>query len=80
VVHKVVAGWDKSAALIEGSGIVLWKPLKRENDESGIEDAVLVLESAVVPKSGYRAIKAGRNRSAEDEGLAETVGEVLNFI
>jgi SCF-associated factor 1 len=80
VVHKVVAGWDKSAALIEGSGIVLWEPLKRENDETGTEDAALVLESAVVPKSGYRATKAARNQSAEEENLAETVGEVLNFI
>jgi SCF-associated factor 1 len=80
VTHKVVAGWNKSAALIEGSGIVLWDPLKRENDETATEDAALVLESAVVPKSGYRDTKTGRNRSVEHEDLADTVGEVLNFI
>jgi SCF-associated factor 1 len=80
VIHKVVAGWNKSAALIEGSGIVLWDPLKRENDETATEDAALVLESAVVPKSGYRDIKTGRSRSAEQEDLADSVGEVLNFI
>ena len=80
VVQKVVAGWDKSAALIEGSGIVLWEPLKRENDESATEDAVLVLETAVVPRSNHRDTKTGRFRTAEEENLAETVGEVLNFI
>jgi SCF-associated factor 1 len=80
VIHKVVAGWNKSAALIEGSGIVLWDPLKREHDETATEDAALVLESAVVPKSGYRDTKTARNLSAEHEDLANTVGEVLNFI
>ena len=80
VVHKVVAGWNKSAALIEGSGIVLWEPLKRENDETATEDAALVLESAVVPRSGCRNTKAGRTRAAENQDLAESVGEVLNFI
>ena len=80
VVHKVVAGWNKSAALIEGSGIVLWDPLQRENDEAATEDAALVLESAVVPRSNYRDMKTGRFRTAGEENLAETVGEVLNFI
>jgi SCF-associated factor 1 len=80
VVHKVVAGWNKSAAYIEGSGIVLWDPLQRENDESSIEDAVSVDESAAVPRSNYRNTKTGRSSTAEDDYLAETVGEVLNFI
>jgi SCF-associated factor 1 len=82
VVHKVVAGWNKSAALIEGSGIVLWDPLKREHDETATEDAALVLESAVVPKSGYRKTKTGRYMylSTYEEDLADTIGEVLNFI
>lgn len=80
VVQKVVAGWNKSAALIKGSGIVLWDPLRRENDETATEDAALVLESAVVPKTSYRDTKTGRFRTAEEENLAETVGEVLNFI
>jgi SCF-associated factor 1 len=80
VVHKVVAGWNKSAALIEGSGIVLWEPLKREDDESATEDAALVLESALVPRSGYRQVNASRNRSVEQNNLADTFGEVLNFI
>lgn len=80
VVHKVVAGWHNSAALIEGSGIVLWEPLIRENNETAIEDAALVLESAVVPMTGYRKTRSGKHTSAEEEELAEKVGEVLNFI
>lgn len=80
VVKKVVAGWNKSAALIEGSGIVLWEPLERENDESATEDAALVLESAAVPRTGYRESKANRQRSAEEDELAETIGQVLNYI
>ena len=80
VVHKVVAGWNKSAALIEGSGIVLWDPLMRESDESATEDAALVLESAVVPNSGYRESKNARNRTTEQDHLADTIGEVLSFI
>jgi SCF-associated factor 1 len=80
VVLKVVAGWNKSAALIEGSGIVLWDPLTRENDESAIEDTVTVDESAVVPRTSHRETKTGRFSTAEEETLAETFGEVLNFI
>lgn len=80
VVRKVVAGWNKSAALIDGSGIVLWEPLERENDESEAEDAVLVLESAAVPNTNFRDTKSSRNRSAEEEHLAETIGEVQSFI
>ncbi|KAK3061568.1 hypothetical protein LTR53_019733, partial [Teratosphaeriaceae sp. CCFEE 6253] len=56
-VHKVVAGWNKSAALVEGTGIVLWEPLQRGHDETATEDAALVLETAVVPKTSYRRPK-----------------------
>ncbi|RMY48349.1 hypothetical protein D0865_08133 [Hortaea werneckii] len=95
-VRKVVAGWDKSAALIEGTGIVVWDVLKREPGETGIEDAALVLESAVVPGTGFvrpgsRQRKAadavsGGERNGHASGstaefeLGERVGEVQNFI
>ncbi|KAI7181277.1 hypothetical protein KC324_g8721, partial [Hortaea werneckii] len=95
-VMKVVAGWDKSAALIEGTGIVVWDVLKREPGETEIEDAALVLESAVVPDTGFvrpgsRQRKAadavsggGRNvhasGSTAEFELGERVGEVQNFI
>lgn len=87
-VKKVVAGWNKSAALVEGTGIVLWDPLQRDPRDTETEDAALVLESAVVPKTHFRARpskpRGGGQRTAEpqdeDSRLAETVGEVQNFV
>lgn len=84
-VHKVVAGWNKSAALIEGTGIVLWDPLQRENGGTEVEDGQLVLESAVVPQTGFRHTKGNKRGvqvagDAGDMSLAETVGEVRTFI
>ncbi|KAK5117734.1 hypothetical protein LTR85_008709 [Meristemomyces frigidus] len=84
-VHKVVAGWNKSAALIEGTGIALWDPLQRGGDETEIEDAALVLESAVVPKTSFRHVKSNKRGrqttgSAADAMIAETVGEVQDFV
>ncbi|KAI6801947.1 hypothetical protein KC366_g15582 [Hortaea werneckii] len=95
-VRKVVAGWDKSAALVEGTGIVVWDVLKREPGETEIEDAALVLESAVVPSTGF-VRSASRQKKAADAGpggersgqasestiefeLGEQIGEVQNFI
>jgi SCF-associated factor 1 len=71
VVRKVVAGWNKSAALIEGTGIVVWEPLVMNPNECDVADAALVLETAVVPKTEHV------------EGRAETeeiVGAVENFV
>lgn len=69
-VKKVVAGWNKSAALIEGSGIIVWEPLQLDAEECDTLDAALVLESAVVPGTQY----------LESESEGELVGEVRNFI
>ncbi|KAK5137001.1 hypothetical protein LTR08_001508 [Meristemomyces frigidus] len=84
-VRKVVAGWNKSAALIEGAGIVLWDPLQRRHDDAATEDAALVLESAVVPKTDFRRSKGNQNARQAVESLADspldvTVGEVLDFV
>ncbi|KAF7186065.1 hypothetical protein HII31_12592 [Pseudocercospora fuligena] len=72
VVKKVVAGWNRSVALIEGTGLVLWEPLQLEPDECDALDAALVLESAVVSKT----------RHVQKSGLPEDadIGEVLNFV
>lgn len=78
-VHKVVAGWSKSSALVEGTGIVLWDPIKRGHDETEIEDAALVLESAFVPKTSFRQRTPNRQNDAT-ESLADSVGEVTNYI
>jgi SCF-associated factor 1 len=66
-VKKVVAGWNKSAALIESTGVVVWEPLHMDPDESEVGDAVLVLETAVVPLT------------ANLEKGEAAIGEVLNF-
>jgi SCF-associated factor 1 len=76
-VHKVVGGWNKSAALVEGTGIVLWEPLDRENDDVGDQDGALVLETAFVPKTNYLRTKWS---PTGDPSSADTVGEVLNFV
>ena len=84
-VHRVVAGWNKSAALIEGAGIVVWDPLQRGQDETEIEDAALVLESAIVPNTGFRRSKTSHNGRSTSGGpsalsLDTTIGEVLDFV
>lgn len=81
-VRKVVAGWNKSAALVEGTGIVVWEPLQRGHDDNEIEDTALVMQSVVVPKTDYRrtSVKAGSAGADYDATLAESVGEILNFV
>ncbi|EGP90152.1 uncharacterized protein MYCGRDRAFT_69058 [Zymoseptoria tritici IPO323] len=81
VVKKVVAGWNKSAALIEGTGIVVWEPLYLNPNECDVADAALVLETAVVPKTQHvdnrsRQSGSGRTQNDDDDGI----GEVRNFI
>ena len=82
VARKVVAGWNKSAALVEGTGIVLWQPLRRSNDPTETEDTVLVVESGVVPNTDFRRNKGPSQSHANGPGPAnsEAVGEVTNFI
>lgn len=82
VVKKVVAGWNKSAALIEGIGVVIWEPLSRNANELEIEDTALVLESVVVPKTGFVEEKTQgkmRRQAAGNPGK-DLIGEVRNFI
>ncbi|KAK8220152.1 hypothetical protein M8818_000568 [Zalaria obscura] len=78
-VKKVVAGWNKSAALVEGEGIVLWDPLTLSDDDTEIEDTALVLESATVPDSGHQR-SASDHRSRTQPTDSEAIGEVTNFI
>lgn len=56
-VRSVCAGWSRSMAYIEGTGIVVWIPsdqseLMGQSDQSEI-DTMLVMEQWVVPHSGY---------------------------
>lgn len=76
-VRKVFAGWNKSSALIDGTGIVLWDPLEREpGAQESEDDAALVLESAVVPSTGFRR----RGTQVSNTQDSERIGEVVNYI
>lgn len=77
-VKKVVAGWNKSAALIEGSGIVVWEPVQTSPEESEIEDTSMIYETAVVPRT--RFIDSEKRRMNDNDPAGEEVGEVQNFI
>jgi SCF-associated factor 1 len=76
-VKKVVAGWAKSAALVVGTGIVVWHPLARNpRQPEGEEDAVLVMETAICPGTDFQR----HATSFEPSSAGVTIGEVLNFI
>ncbi|KAI4719903.1 hypothetical protein E4T48_03911 [Aureobasidium sp. EXF-10727] len=76
-VKKVVAGWAKSAALVVGTGIVLWEPLTRgPRQPEGEEDAVLVLETAICPGTDYQK----HTTSFQPSPASSSIGEVQNFI
>lgn len=82
VVKKVVAGWNKSAAFIEGTGIVLWEPLQRGPDETANEDAALILESAVVPKTSFVEVTSSSRIHSRIyvPPAPDDVGEVRSFV
>ncbi|TIA38119.1 hypothetical protein D6C78_04221 [Aureobasidium pullulans] len=76
-VKKVVAGWSKSAALIVGSGIVVWEPIKRNaRQPEGEEDAVLVMETAICPGTDFQRSVT----SFEPSPASIDIGEVQNFV
>lgn len=79
VVKKVVAGWNKSAALIEGSGIVVWDVLQRR-DRNINEDTALVFESVRVPRTNEGEPAEMSNRQEGERMMSDQIGEVRNFI
>ncbi|OCL12588.1 RCC1/BLIP-II protein [Glonium stellatum] len=78
-VRQVVAGWSKSSAYIHGTGIILWAPVKRIQDEEDM-DTMFVMESVVVPKTAYQRQKNYFRDPKEVEALGEEVGSVVNYI
>lgn len=80
LVQKVVAGWNKSAALIKGKGIVIWEPAERGARGYEHEDTILVLQTATVPNTGFERGQVGRARRVDGSSPDEEVGEVLGFI
>lgn len=81
-VSKVVAGWNKSSALITGIGIVLWEPLARDPVTPEIEeDTAIVLQSATVPQTAYlRSNMDTRSSNIPSTPAGEHIGEVQNHI
>ncbi|KAK4505823.1 hypothetical protein PRZ48_003788 [Zasmidium cellare] len=78
VVKKVVAGWNKSVALIEGSGLVVWEPIRLSQEESETSDAALVLLSTVVPRTQY--VDSAPHKTSDGAVEGQDVGEVQSFI
>jgi SCF-associated factor 1 len=78
-VKQVVAGWSRSSAYIYGTGIVVWDPVERDDDDEST-DTMLVMENAEVPNTGYQRLKDTRKQSAEERTLGEDVGAILNYI
>lgn len=72
-VRKVVAGWNKSAALVNGIGIVVWTPLRVTH---GQDDTSPVLRSAIVPNTSERRSSSHSARVSSDG----SIGEVCNFV
>jgi SCF-associated factor 1 len=80
-VRKVLAGWSQSSAYIQGTGIVMWTPVKRDEGETESEiDTMLVTDAMEVPKTNYQRPKGSERETEERHALGEEVGEVLTYI
>ncbi|KAF2486343.1 hypothetical protein BDY17DRAFT_245952 [Neohortaea acidophila] len=81
VVKKVVAGWSKSAALIEGTGIVVWEPLKWHSEvENPPADLALVLETECVPGTDFVSHDQRQHARNQASDTTTDIGQVTNFI
>ncbi|KAF2112878.1 regulator of chromosome condensation 1/beta-lactamase-inhibitor protein II [Lophiotrema nucula] len=80
-IRKVVAGWSRSSAFVNGTGIVVWDPVQRDAHQNDDEvDTMLVLDAVEVPRTGYQRAKGASRESPEERVLGEEVGVVLNYI
>lgn len=87
-VKKVVAGWTKSSALIEGTGIVIWdahEPTLRAQGSGEQEaDTWLVLKAEIVPGTSYErpqkpSLDISRTRITSPK-TSEDFGVVVDYI
>ena len=87
-VKKIVAGWTKSSALIEGTGIVIWDAhepnLRARGSGEQEEDTWLVLKADIVPGTSYerprKPSSGGASTQARDPINPEDFGEVVDYI
>ena len=81
-VTRVVAGWSTNAIYVKGTGIVFWAI----DDLSsycghGPDTDTLTTDASVIPDTSYqRPQRQARDRSAEQEALGRTVGEVVSYV
>ncbi|KAF8465262.1 regulator of chromosome condensation 1/beta-lactamase-inhibitor protein II [Kalaharituber pfeilii] len=73
-VQKVVAGWNHSAALVNGVGLVIW--WTASSDPNGV-DGILV-DGEIVPGTSF--IEGDKESSKGMDSYAMEVGEVLDFM
>ena len=75
-VEKVVAGWNHSAALVNGVGIVVWYDIS----EAGVEDQGegVLIDGETIPGTSY--IDGKGLAPIGDDGFAQGIGEVIDFM
>ncbi|KIW03675.1 uncharacterized protein PV09_04996 [Verruconis gallopava] len=73
-VRSVVAGWDRSSALIRGLGIVLWDTVRPGVTERALDNWI------IIPKTGYRRARGMQNLSRQADAVADAIGEVISYI
>jgi len=85
-VKKVMAGWGKSTALIEGRGIVVWEPVNNghlqiphEGQQQEAIDAALITDIWLVPNTEFSHGKRNSPHYSNNKELGEEVGEVINY-
>lgn len=91
-VEKVVAGWGRSSAYINGTGIVVWEPsnnseIQGESDQS-MGDGMMVLQSWCIPGTNYvRPSSSSHSHHTNTQGSGKQhdptnvdIGEVTNWI
>ncbi|KAI9884917.1 MAG: hypothetical protein M1823_003295 [Watsoniomyces obsoletus] len=83
-ITRAVAGWHVNSAYVVGKGIVYWKISHLKPPLSGPEltpPPSCTVDDTLVPGTSYRRPRRqGRDASAEDEELGQTVGEMRNYI
>ncbi|KAI9709492.1 MAG: hypothetical protein M1820_003252 [Bogoriella megaspora] len=90
-VKKVIAGWTKSSALIQGTGIVVWDAPESNNSsdpmtdpDEKLADTWLILENDIVPFTSYERPRKGSPNPTQRENPSDTtavdMGEVIDYI
>lgn len=80
-VKRVVAGWSRSSAYVQGYGIIVWRVPYRimgAGDGEGGEDPID--NSIVIPRTNYQHGTDSAEQSPTDHAVGQEVGVVCNHI